>query len=364
MNPTLRSTIAAFLASLGPFAVERLAAQNVVLSEIVADGGDRWIELHNRGTTWADLSYSSLMYASDANGYPMDYWWPFPVGTMVAPQAFLRVHWYANGSGSLASGELYTGASPYGFLFGLGAVPLSNTRGAVGLLSTQLNGEMNSAAVFVDWVSWGAHGFQRENLAVQNGAWTANAQCPSIPAGQSLARIERAIGTAGTRDQEWFVDPSPTPLESNVGSMLTETYGQACTVLGHHLLGAPDLRTTAMPMLGSAQFGYAIDDTTGFFGESLLLAFGTAAAPAGLPSLLPPLPGPLCRESIDTRTVFATFLMPTHVLETRIPLSLAAASPALSGMELHAEAMVFDWLPNVWPPFQGVTNSVRVVLGQ
>jgi hypothetical protein len=26
--------------------------------------------------------------------------------------------------------------------------------------------------------------------------------------------------------------------------------------------------------------------------------------------------------------------------------------------------MVFDWLPNAWPPYQGLSNALRIVIGQ
>lgn len=363
-KPTVRAAIAAFFAILGPFTAGRAAAQNVVLSEVCADGGDRWVELYNRGSQFADLSSWSLLHAANTGSLVMDYWWQFPTGTILAPHSFLRVHWYQNHPGLAAPGELYTGTSPYGFLFGLGGVPLDGTRGAVGLLSSQLSPEMNTSTVFVDWVSWGAHGFPRENYAVQNGAWTNNTHCASIPAGASLARNINAIGNFTSQDLEWFVDGTPTPNASNIGNIVVASYGQACTVLGHHLLGAPQLRTTSLPMLGNAQFGYAIDSTTGVYGECVLFAFSTAAAPTGLPSLLPVLPGSSCQEAIDTRFVVATRILATHAVETRVPLSLANVSPALSGLELHTQALVFDWLPNAWPPFQGITNAQRVVIGQ
>ncbi len=54
----------------------------------------------------------------------------------------------------------------------------------------------------------------------------------------------------------------------------------------------------------------------------------------------------------------------THAVQTNVPLSLANVPLALSGIALHAQGMLFDWLPNAYPPFQGLTNAALVVLGQ
>ncbi len=366
MIQTLRRTTAAFLATLALAGATRLCAQDVILSEIYANGADRWIELHNLGQASVDLSTWSLYSSSQtqSQSLPQNYWWPFPAGTSLGADAFLRVHWNVAAPGPATPGELYTGTSPYGFLFGLGGGPLSAARGALALLGSQENAQMNSAAVVRDWVSWGEHGFPRESLAVQVGLWTPNLHCPAIPAGQSLARNAATVGLMSSRDLEWFVDPTPTPLQSNVTGAAVTSYGQTCLMPGHHLLGTPLLRARSLPLIGNLQFGYSIDNTTGVYGESLLFAFSTGAAPVSLPSLLPIMPGTVCREAIDTRFVVATMFLRTHVMRTDIPLSLGSLSPAMAGLELHAQAMVFDWLPNAWPPFQGLTNALAVVLGQ
>lgn len=339
------------------------SAQDVLISELHATGNDRWIELHNRGPWTVDLSNWSIYQATRTSGLPQHYWWGFGAGTTLASGAFLRVHWNQAATGPVSPGEYYTGASPYGFLFGLGAEHLDGSRGALGLLSSQASNLMNSAAVVEDWVSWGEHGFARENLAEQAGVWNGGHHCPAIPTGTSLARDPAAVGVMASRDLEWFVDPTPTPNGSNVTGAAVFRYGTSCAVTGHHLMGLPTLRVRTQPLLGNPAFGYSIDMTTGVFGESMLFAFSSGAAPAGLPSLLPPVPGPACVEAIDTRHVLATVLMPTSVLSTEIPMSLANLSPAMAGIELHAQALLFDWLPNAWPPFQGLTNAVGVVLG-
>lgn len=364
MNRTVRRPIAAFLATATLTGAADLLAQQVVLSEIRADGAECWVEVHNRGAAAVALGTWSLHYATRTAGMPQNYWWGFPSWAALAPGAFLRVHWFQSSPGSAVAHELYTGTSPYGFLFGLGGEPLRADGGAFALVRSTLNGQMSTAAVYEDWVGWGQSGFQREPLAVQNGRWTAGRAAPAIPAGQSLARNPAAIGTVVPHDLQWFVDPTPTPLAENVAGVFVEPYGQGCTVPGHHLLGQPQLGTTSLPLLGSASFGYTIDATTGIWGECVLFAWSAAQAPPGLPSLLPAITGAACTEAIDTRFVLATTILRTQPVLTPVPLPLTAVSPALAGLELHAQALVFDWLPNAWPPFQGLTNAVRVVLGQ
>jgi hypothetical protein len=334
-----------------------------VISEIRADGAECWVEIQNRGGAAVSLGSWSLHYATHTAGYPQNYWWGFPSWSTLDSGAFLRVHWFQSSPGTTVPGELYTGTSPYGFLFGLGGEALHADGGAFALVLSQANGAMNQPAMYDDWVSWGSHGFQREALAVQNGRWTSNCHLPAIPAGQSLARNPAAIGVTAP-ELQWFIDPTPTPMGENVTGVVVASYGQGCTVPGHHLLGVPTLRTTSLPMIGNPMFGYAVDSTTGIYGECMLLAFSAAAAQPGVPSLLPQLPGASCAEAIDPGSVLAVTLVHTQVLQTEVPLSLANVSPALSGLAVHAQAMLFDWLPNAYPPFQGLSNAVMIVIGQ
>ena len=62
-------------------------AAQVILSEVRADAGGRWIEIQNRGTSWVDLSAWSLHHATFTPGMPQSYWWPFPMGTSLQPGA-------------------------------------------------------------------------------------------------------------------------------------------------------------------------------------------------------------------------------------------------------------------------------------
>ena len=363
MNPTVRAAAAALFATvLAAVPTTPLVAQSVLISEVRADAGGRWVELHNRTTTAVDLSWWSLHHASRTPGMPQNYWWAFPVGTSIAANGFLRVHWFAPATASAAPGELYTGDTPYDFLFGLGGEALGGARGAFGLLRSQQDAMMNSSSIVEDWVSWGEHGFQREPLAVAAGLWTAGQHAPAIPAGQSLARNAAMVG-GGPQDQQWFLDASPTPLAPNLTGAAIASYGASCAPAGNHLLGVPLLRAPTLPLLGNAQFTLSIDNTTGIYGEHVLVAWSAASGAAGQPSVLPPATGG-CGESIDIGQLVAVWLLPAQVVTTNVPLSLANMPQALVGSELHAQALVLDLLPYAFPPYQGMSNALRIVFGQ
>ena len=46
-----------------------------------------------------------------------------------------------------------------------------------------------------------------------------------------------------------------------------------------------------------------------------------------------------------------------------MPFSLRYAPPALAGLRFHVQALVFDNWTQAWPPYQGVTNGLTIVLG-
>ena len=131
----------------------RAQVQDVYLSEIRADASETWIELHNRGSNPVDISQWSLHCATTTASMPQTYWWPFPLGTTLAPDAFLRVHWFQSEPAVPVTGNLYTGTSPYGFLFGLGGEALSGNAGAAALIASQANAQMNSPTVLRDSTS-------------------------------------------------------------------------------------------------------------------------------------------------------------------------------------------------------------------
>jgi hypothetical protein len=362
MKTTVRRAAAALFAT-AVLSSPDATAQSVVLSEVRADAAGRWIELHNRSTTPVDLSTWSLHFASRTPGMPQNYWWAFPLGTTLAGGSYLRVHWFQATPATPAPGELYTGNTVWDFLFGLGGETLRADRGALGLFRSQSAEMMTVATIVEDWVSWGDHGFQREPLAIANGRWTTGEQAPGVGTATSLARNVATIGLGVAHEEQWFVDTTPTPLAPNLSGAGVTAYGPACATAGHHLLGQPVLRALSLPLLGNAQFGLALDHTTGIYGEYTLLAWSAAAAPGGQPSVLPPAAGG-CAESIDVTQLVAVWLLPTQVMTTYVPLSLANTPAGLVGSELHAQAVVLDLLPYAYPPYQGVSNALQIVFGQ
>lgn len=356
-----RRAAALMLAALPAFPT---VAQHVCLSEVRAGADERWVELHNRSQQSVDLSLFTLHFCSQTPGRPQNYWWPFPAGTSLPAGAYLRVFWFQEGPAVPQPGELYTGTSPYDFLFGLGGEDLQASAGALALLDSQDNQMMNSSSIFVDWVSWGANGFQREYLAAEAGLWNQTRHLPAILPGSSIARDPDLVGAVAFPDEAWFVDYSPTPGLPNVTGAVVAAYGAPCALPGHHLLGDPLLRATSLPLVGNGQFALSIDNTTGIYGEYVLIGFSAAQSPGGAPSILPPYAGVGCQESIDVTQLVATWLMPATILGTQVPLPLAGYGNALIGAELHAQALVIELLPTAYPPYQGLTNALRVVVGQ
>ena len=341
-----------------------MSAQDVYLSEIHPSATEPWVELHNRSANTVDLSTWSLHCATATPFMPQKYWWPFPAGMTLQPGAFLRVHWFVSAPSNPAAGELYTGTSPYGFLFGLGGEALPQDEGAMALFRSQSNAQMNSSSVVVDWVGWGTSGFQREPLAIAAGLWLPGRATASIAPGASLARDESAIGTTAWPDLTWFLDFTPTPGGPNVSGALVESYGTPCTLPGHHLFGDPQLQASAMPQIGDAQFALELHNTTGIFGEFVVFGFSADAAPTALPSILPGYSGTGCTESIDSHNLLLTWLVPSQLLQTDMPLPLAGHPPQIAGLELHVQALVLELLPTTYPPYQGLSNALRLVIGQ
>ncbi len=345
------------VAHLGSLAV----AQDVILSEVHPEAG--WIELHNTGTTTADLTNWSIYLATDTPGRPNNYWWGFAGGTTIAPDDFLRVHWMAPRQPATQH-EVYTGDTTFWFLFGLGAESLPATRGALALISTRNSQLVSSPVVFRDWVSWGSGGLAREDVAEQAGLWVQGHAAPAIPVQCSLA-YDRRVQTGANPELAWFVDPTPTPLQPNTTLASVETVGQPCTPIGHHLLGPPALATTSAPIIGNGNFALEITNTTGLFMETCVIGFSMQQSPASALSLLPTLSGgAACRQWIDPAAAFATVWLSSHPGRTSMPMSLQSLSPALVGLRFYAQAMVFDPWTTSWPPYQGVTNGLSIALGQ
>lgn len=363
------STLAKLFTALTAALDVSLAAQGsqgpaVLLHEVFADPHAVWIELHNRSEHAVDLSAWSLHLATRTANQPQTYWWAFPPNTSIAGGGFLRVFWFQPAPPAPGPLDLFTGATPYHFLFGLGGEPLDPRRGALALLRSQQSSAMNSPQIIEDWVSWGEGGFPREQLAEQAQRWRTGQFAAAIPAGHSLARHTALAGTATPHAQQWFLDATPTPLAPNLSGGTVQSYGQPCAALGHHLLGAPELQATSVPVLGNPTFGLRITNTTGLLGETVLVAFTAGAAPQHQRSWLPEfVTGSSCRELVDTGAVLGGIWLRATTWRTELQLPLGGLSPALAGLELHAQALVFDHWPFVWPPYQGATNALAITIG-
>jgi len=366
MHSTITCDAAAILATFAASALASCAlSQTLLLNEVRADAGGRWIELHNRGAHTVDLSQWTIFYASLTPNMPQTYWWPFPLGTTLAPNGYLRVHWFqAAPAGGAAPGDLWTGNTPWNFLWGLGGEQLLGQRGALGLLRSQDPALMSSPNVVEDWLVWGQTGFSRELMATGAGLWSEGRFAPAIPAGQSLARDVDLVDSVAFEDQAWHLDTTPTPLATNQTGAVVQTYGVPCTLPGNHLLGGPLLGTSSPPLLGNAQFALTVDNTTGLFGEFVLVGFSTGAGPANAPSILPPFAGNGCSQAIDATGLITTWLLPAQIVSTTVPLSLQGVPSSAIGCELHAQVLVLDLVVGAYPPYQGVTNALRLVIGQ
>lgn len=339
------------------------ACQDVIVSEIGRDANGSWIELHNRGSTAVDLSPWSVYLATSTPGMPRAYWWGFRPNTAIAAGGHLVVRWMQPIPASPTPGEIATGATNPYFLFGLGAEPVPQGQGAIGLFRTQYSGNMNNAAWIVDWVSWGGNGLLREDLAIQSGAWRVGSSAPSMPDGCSIARHPGTTWSAQP-GLAWFVDETPTPGGANVGAASLIVSGSACAPMGHTLLGAPTLGATSMPVLGNGAFGINVDNTTGVFAEWCIVAMSAQTMPFGRADLLPPTPGgSSCLVMLDPGTAFGTLWTRTAAMRTSLPMSLQGLPASLAGQSFSMQALVFDMSPTAWPPYKGVTNALTVTIG-
>ncbi|GAB4144309.1 MAG: hypothetical protein Fur0037_12050 [Planctomycetota bacterium] len=360
----MRSTIlTAAVVTLSAFCTP-ISAQGhaVAITEIMPGGQDPWIELWNSGAAPADLSAWTLYLATDTPFRPQTYFFGFPQGTVMPADSRLLVHWLAPRPPQPAPGEIWTGETVYHFLFGLGAEPLPAAAGALGLIRSQSNSLMNTASLFEDWVSWGRSGFARESTAVQAGIWTTGSAAPAIPPGSSLARVESAIGGPTAPALQWFADPTPTPLEANVPGSSLLVIGSPCVTNGNHLFGPPALVPVSYPVPGNQAFALRVENTSGLLFESVVLAFGAAAAPQGLPSLLPPSPGSACPVLLDPARLFAAQWFPARPLRTELPLGLGQVGPAAAGVRFLVQALVLD-RSSSFPPYQGTSNALEIRLG-
>jgi hypothetical protein len=334
----------------------------VILAEVNPSPAGQWIELLNRTNESQDISSWSLHLATMTPLWPQQYWYGFPAGTVIPANGRLRVNWGSPIQALPPANTINTGNTIFHFLFGLGFEPLPLTAGAMALIRSQQNSQMNTPSLFEDWVSWGQGNFLREILAVQAGRWVLGRFVPAPVSGDSLARMPQVIGQMPSPDREWFRDASPTPLAPNAPGYTSTSIGIPCVQPGHTLLGPPVLGGIAFPVAGARDFALAVSNTTGVPGTFGMFVFSVLPAPPSQPPLLPPGTGPACPELVDFGTLIAFFLVQTAVNETLFPVSFAATSSALQGGRFVVQTVLFDASTTV-PPYQGTTNAVDYTIG-
>jgi len=283
--PTLLAAISCLAAS---------APSQIVITEVYFTPGisndDEWIELRNLGTTSVNISTWSIYFATDTPGRAQNYWFALPANTSISSQSSLRVHWMVPYQAKNLS-EIFTGNSVFHFLFGYGAEELGDAaNGALALLSTQNNALMNNASVFRDWVTWG-NGWTagnrpiREDLAIQNQRWVANASVSTPRPGDSIALIYTSQAEP-TPVSAFFHDATPTPVlpnnpisglnhENASFTVLERPQGtplQPCTGTGGT---APVVTALSVPTDGNVDFGLRLSNLVP--GQLAVLILGVAA---------------------------------------------------------------------------------------
>src|SRR6185436_15561577 len=140
-------------------------------------------------------------------------------------------------------------------------------------------------------------------------------------------------------------------LQNNTQSMNILTSGAACLAPGNHLLGPCTLGTKSFPVCGNRDFGYTVANTSGTFGEFVLLVFSTGPASASQPPLLPPTAGPACPEYLDYSLLLGVMLVGATPGGTTLPHSFANVPVTpFRGMRVLMQAMVLDSFTPV-PPY-------------
>ena len=180
----------------------------------------------------------------------------------------------------------------------------------------------------------------------------------------AAVKDHRKPALPGWKPQSDRGDAPKTSRAAELAVAHVESYGNACTLPGNHLLGLPELRATAAPRYGSEAFGFTLDHTTGVYGEFVLVAMSAAAGQADQLSALPPSTHNNCREAIDSARILMTWVLPTTMLTTDIPMPLSQFSDQAPGEEVHVQAMVVELLPGAELPYQGISNALKIIIGK
>ncbi|MFQ5506864.1 MAG: hypothetical protein ACE5F1_18995 [Planctomycetota bacterium] len=176
-----------------------------------------------------------------------------PIDTTLATGTYKGGSVLLNSDSSI---EIFTGKSIFHFLFGLHAEPLDGNQGALALMSTQSNSQVNAKEVIQDWVSWGTGGFKREDLAVAANRWVKGSIAAAATGSPtpSLAYAYSNVSSAHS-NLDWFLDFSPTPGVENLGGAKAELFGAPCS----KLLAPARMVSNGVPAQGNRFFFIGVD---------------------------------------------------------------------------------------------------------
>lgn len=322
-------------ATMAAVASPELQAQ-VVISEISFES-PAWIELRNNGGNEVDVSGWSLYQATKTANRSGNYWWGFPAGTRIKAGDYLRVLWGAPIQAPTDPRDFYTGDKSIHFLFGHGFEKLSPASGAIAVLNTQSNTQMNSVGIVVDWLQWGEAGFKRENLATAASPqlWAANTFIPKGEADMSIALLYDKDANP-TPPSAFFPDYTPTPLSHNADEYGVTTDLQPCGYGSHPIV---ELGLDSDPIHGNKDFALVLNNTRGpAFFEVFMLQLRDDHATS---TQYDPLnwQGPCRRIDWTNATTFLwTPLYPTTTGRTKVEVPLL--NPAIKGLKLQVQALV------------------------
>ena len=324
-----RSVPALALALCG--ATTGLGAQ-VVIHEInlspQSSSDDQWIEIINLGKVSQDLGNWAIYQATKTANKPQNYWFGLPSGAALASDAIMRIHWGAKIT-STNPLDIQTGDSVKNFLFGLGHEPLDPKKGALALLNTNLNANVNKPSSFEDWVSWGESGFKREDLAITANLWKKKQFLKAPTAKESIA-LATFLQAEPTPTSAYFLDHTPTPLAGNHQGFFAATYGKKSCAQGS--AKAAQLWFDGVPTDGNVDFAFTIDNTRGpVFQEFIILLVNTDVG--GGQTFIG---CPVHVKSIQSSVLVGPF--PAQFNTTRIPVPLNV--PGAGGVWLDYQVFV------------------------
>ncbi len=318
----------------------------VVISEVNLTpqnaNDDQWIELRNLGPNKVDLDSWTVYQATKTVGRVNNYWFGFPKGTELQSGAYLRLHWMVPVKPTTPT-DLYTGDTIYHFMFGYGAEPLDPKEGALALLNSQQNLDMNDPKFFRDWVSWGSGSFKRENIAAAAGQWVLGDFVPAPQQKDSIAwtSFRDASPTPATI---WFRDRSPTSGADNHPAAALGDFGTNCAAGASP---APNLYVGSAATPGNQDFGFQVQNTS----AGQIVALFLSASPGDGSITIGPCK--LWVEVVPLPMIFSlTGTAPSTTFSFPIPVS------GISNFVFYGQAAVLTSLGDY-----GLTQGVKVTVG-